>query len=113
MPRIVFTEEEVRNAFPTDLNGGAGTPRAWSMYSDQDGAAQVADFVNDLMVKLLTVPTGMPYTDVPNLGEALRIAAIGCVRGRFNYDCFGLSDTAAEERFYSFARNLLSMIDST
>lgn len=112
MPRIIFTPEEVTAALPKELNGEAGTARAWQMFSSMEGSEDAAAVVNATVLKLLT-GDGVPYTKPDTLADALWTAAIGCVRGHTGtYECFGLSDSEPGHRFHVFARRLLGLIES-
>lgn len=111
MPRIMFTEEEVMEALPVDINGNRGSAKAWRMYSAMPGAAEAAENVNEIVTYLLT--TGVPYVTAFNLGSALRAAAIGFVRGQTDgRECYGLEDSAPQECFFSLAERLLNLIGS-
>lgn len=111
MPRIMFTEEEVMEALPVDINGNRGSAKAWRMYSAMPGAAKAAENVNEIVTYLLT--SGVPYVTAFNLGSALRAAAIGFVRGQTDgQETYGLEDSEPEEHFYGLAERLLNLIGS-
>jgi hypothetical protein len=64
--------------------------------------------VRETTVNLLL--KGVPFVTVDDLTSALYAASIGCVRGAFDGEEFGLSDSAPEHRFREFARNLWYLI---
>jgi len=111
MPRIMFTEEEVMEALPVDINGNRGSAKAWRMYSAMPGSAEAAKNVNEIVTYLLT--SGVPYVTVYDLGYALRMAAIGFIRGNTDgRESYGLEDSEPEQVFYAFAERLLSSIET-
>ncbi len=109
MPVISFTENEVLDAMPVDLAGNAGSARAWQMFTSMGAADDAAVYLNAVLVRLLG--GGMPYTNVRDLSCALRSAAIGCVRGQFDGEDFGLCDSEPGHRFTEFAGNLLEGVN--
>lgn len=123
MPKIYFTEEEVRAALPVPREG-RGLASRWEMFADKDPESkyargdEAAQFVHDFLVKVLTIPGDAGGISI-KLSDDLSMAVedisyrygsvvAGALREKFGEN-FGWNDTEPRYHLSRFFRRLFSI----
>ena len=121
MAIVKFTEEEVRAALPREHKFNedgtygpnedkVGTSHAWEIYSSYPESADAADFINAILVKVLTTePVEVDLTDIDDEVDGFngRLSSVVCkaLRGKFG-QTFGFTDTEPRYKMHMFVRRL-------